>query len=651
MKTKSPLTITQANFYAYSNTEKNENDDFIYFLNFDNRRDFAIDYDFAGIAVRFFFMTKDLNATDKKGIRRKISVTLVDTTLRLDIMTHLESVYIPKESVSTSAYIDIPPTTDIQPNHTYKFIIRDEKASETLQEYVIHTFAEKDFGHPTGWYTVNSAALQPDNERGFYKSIAINEDNRNFYLRFGIKHNFGKKPPMIMPEVEICLYKEDIDKGFSMESWFFEPKCVSFLNNIYEIRLPLYINIRFFCPRNYYAELRCMGHPVAGFTFTTKGPNIEGEWTEDALIPLKEKNKDSIYGRFRRFLPEAIDDKATLKENKEDDISDFDSLIDEFIASQKEESDDDKQEYDNDGERNTDNVKSEEKEDDNLPLLSSLDNLTGLSAVKEKLLVYEHLVRFNKIRTEKNLPISPTPLHTMFIGSPGTGKTTVAKIIGKMLHRAGILSKGHVVIRERATLIGKYYGSEAEKTIEALQEAKGGILFIDEAYQLYQPDDPRDPGKFVIETLLTTLADESMRDWMLILAGYPEEMKRMFEMNPGFKSRIPDSNIYVFEDFNESELMEIAENYLSYNNYSLTPEAHTTLKQRLATDYSRKKKNFGNARHVINLIQTEILPTMAVRVTKNNVFDEIALTQIQATDIPIATERKDERRNRVGFVI
>ena len=183
-------------------------------------------------------------------------------------------------------------------------------------------------------------------------------------------------------------------------------------------------------------------------------------------------------------------------------------------------------------------------------------------------------------------------------------------------------AKGHVVVRERSTLLGQNYNSESEKTLAAIEEARGGILFIDEAYQLYQPNDSRDPGKFVIETLLTALADESDRDWMLVLAGYPDEMRKMFEMNPGFKSRIPESNIYLFEDFTESELIEIAEKYLSGHRYNLSDEARIALGDRLRKDYTARTKNFGNARHVINMIQTEIIPSMAVRVTKALKSDE-----------------------------
>ena len=123
-------------------------------------------------------------------------------------------------------------------------------------------------------------------------------------------------------------------------------------------------------------------------------------------------------------------------------------------------------------------------------------------------------------------------------------------------------------------------------------------------------------------------------------------------MNPGFKSRIPDSNFYYFDDFTESELMEIAEKYLSRNEYTLAPDAHKALSDRLKTDFFNREKNFGNARHVINLIQTEILPAMAIRVTEaTDTVDNTSLTLIQASDIPQSAAVKQHRSTRVGFSI
>lgn len=284
------------------------------------------------------------------------------------------------------------------------------------------------------------------------------------------------------------------------------------------------------------------------------------------------------------------------------------------------------------------------------PAFAMLDNLTGLVQVKEKLHRLEKVVLFNKLRRENGLPVSTSPLHCMFLGSPGTGKTTVAGALGRMLAEAGVLSKGHVVFRERSTLLGPNYSNEETNTLNAIEEAQGGILFIDEAYQLYQPKDPRDPGRFVIETLMTALADESRRDWMLILAGYPAELEAMRDMNPGLRSRIPDSNLYTFDDFSESELMEIAVRWLDRHGFRLSTEAETALRQRLAADYARRDKSFGNARHVNNILETEVLPAMATRVIDENTGNPDDLVVIRAVDIPRhAPASRTKEKPRLGF--
>ena len=136
---------------------------------------------------------------------------------------------------------------------------------------------------------------------------------------------------------------------------------------------------------------------------------------------------------------------------------------------------------------------------------------------------------------------------------------------------------------------------------------------------------------------------------MLILAGYPKEMERMFDMNPGLKSRIPESNIYIFDDFTEAELVDIAEKYITRKQYTLSEDARVALAERLKADYCQRERNFGNARHVINLIETEVLPAMAVRVTTDGADDEFSLTEIKATDIPKPVLKPVEARPRIGF--
>ena len=182
--------------------------------------------------------------------------------------------------------------------------------------------------------------------------------------------------------------------------------------------------------------------------------------------------------------------------------------------------------------------------------------------------------------------------------------------------------------------------------MEALEEARGGILFIDEAYQLLDEHDPRDPGRHVIDTLLTKLSDENDRDWMLILAGYPQQTQRLYEINPGLKSRIPESNIYTFDDFSESELMEIAESYLAKNNYTLSNKARQALSLRLNADYLSRNESFGNARHVMNLIQTNIIPAMASRIIDTRSTND--LTTILECDIPKPICTSANHR-RIGF--
>ncbi|MDE6549041.1 MAG: hypothetical protein K2L22_08585, partial [Muribaculaceae bacterium] len=170
-----------------------------------------------------------------------------------------------------------------------------------------------------------------------------------------------------------------------------------------------------------------------------------------------------------------------------------------------------------------------------------------------------------------------------------------------------------------------------------------------EAHSLFQANDPKDPGKFVIEALMTALADPDKDDWMLILAGYPDEMKCLFELNPGFKSRIPESNIYTFEDFSEEELMEIAKRRLEKLDFTLSSEAEEALCRRLSDDYANRDHNFGNARHVMNLIHTEILPAMAVRVMDAALNDRQSLSEIHPSDIPVSTPKATSRRKPVGF--
>lgn len=272
---------------------------------------------------------------------------------------------------------------------------------------------------------------------------------------------------------------------------------------------------------------------------------------------------------------------------------------------------------------------------DNVPgnSLARLEKMAGLKGIKEKVHSLMNFHNLQKRREDAGLPVRRPALHARFLGNPGTGKTTVARLLGQIYKEMGLLSSGHVVLEERKNLIGRYYDSEGQAVDNALNRAKGGILLIDEAYNLYVESDDKDPGRRILEYLLTALADENNRDWMLILAGYPKEMKTMLESNPGIESRV--SEIFEFEDLNVEELLQVAELYCDDNKYELSEDARERLKAVITRDVAAKDKNFGNGRYVNKLMETAINTRMASRLSKivSPTYDQ--LVTIEADDIPI----------------
>lgn len=633
MNKKSPIYVGQIQFYTY-NQDQVDDLALINQFPFDDRSDFIAEPSLAGIAVKIAATNERFDS----GVRRNVTLTLVDVTSRCEVASQSLKIILRRQECFKDYYAHFP-ADGIIPGHTFKLVIDDPIASHTIDQRVFRLIDANPLPHPAEWYGACDGGVRPAWEDKLYKSLTT-DDGQKYYVRFSIEQKLGYRLPSVLPELELRLYVPDEEQPLVM---FAEPRCTNsddFKDNIWYVEYPFTTAY----DRNgvFYAELLCMEYPVAGFVFATDEETESGKWFGTDIEPLNEYSANAVMDRWIAIRhPESHSSQA--------ETMDFDKLLDDFIAGQKEKTE---SETETETETNESDTDSDNEPEHDESLLSALDHLTGLRSVKEKLTVYERVVRFNKMRSERGLPSTASPLHAMFLGSPGTGKTTVAKMMGVMLHRAGVLSKGHVVVRERASLLGQNYNSEAEKTLDAIEKAQGGILFIDEAYQLCQPNDPRDPGKFVIETLLTALADDSNRDWMLVLAGYSEQMKRMFDMNPGFKSRIPDSNIYVFDDFTELELMEIAEKYLKRNNYTLSADARHALSARLNADYARRDKTFGNARHVINMIQTEILPSMAVRVITAGLSDETALTEIQAADIPapVPSLSLATTRPRIGFV-
>lgn len=231
-------------------------------------------------------------------------------------------------------------------------------------------------------------------------------------------------------------------------------------------------------------------------------------------------------------------------------------------------------------------------------ILDALDReLVGLKPVKQRIRETAALLIVERARKKLGLAHETPTLHMSFTGNPGTGKTTVAQRMADLLHKLGYVRKGHLVSVTRDDLVGQYIGHTAPKTKEILKKAMGGVLFIDEAYYLYRPENERDYGQEAIEILLQVMENQR-DDLVVILAGYADRMDIFFESNPGFRSRI--AHHIDFPDYGDAELLTIAETMLGVQNYTLDADARTAL-----TDYvtlRRAQPHFSNARSVRNAL-------------------------------------------------
>jgi len=230
--------------------------------------------------------------------------------------------------------------------------------------------------------------------------------------------------------------------------------------------------------------------------------------------------------------------------------------------------------------------------------LAQLDReLVGLVPVKTRIREIASLLLVERIRQKMALATAFPTLHMSFTGNPGTGKTTVALRIAGILHRLGFVRRGHVVSVTRDDLVGQYIGHTAPKTKEVLKKAMGGVLFIDEAYYLYRPENERDYGQEAIEILLQIM--ESQReDLVVILAGYAERMEKFFQSNPGFRSRI--AHHIDFPDYSEDELLAIAELMLEGQKYRFSPDARDAFVRYIAA--RKAQPLFSNARSIRNAL-------------------------------------------------
>jgi probable Rubsico expression protein CbbX len=237
-------------------------------------------------------------------------------------------------------------------------------------------------------------------------------------------------------------------------------------------------------------------------------------------------------------------------------------------------------------------------EQDVLALLAELDReLVGLAPVKRRIRDVAALLVVDSARKAQGLPVAAPGLHMCFSGNPGTGKTTVAMKMASILHRLGFVRKGHLVAVTRDDLVGQYIGHTAPKTREVLKRAMGGVLFIDEAYYLYRPENERDYGQEAIEILLQVMENQR-EDLVVILAGYKDRMTRFFECNPGFSSRI--AHHIDFPDYSAEELMRIAALMLERMGYRFDEAAQEVFGRYL--EARMKQPHFANARSVRNAL-------------------------------------------------
>ena len=275
-----------------------------------------------------------------------------------------------------------------------------------------------------------------------------------------------------------------------------------------------------------------------------------------------------------------------------------------------------------------------------------LDRLVGCADIKQRMDELVALTSYNKLMQEQfpNSRQHEVSLHSVFLGRPGTGKTTVCKIFGSLLRQAGALSKGHVVVCDRGTFLGTLWGDEERSMRQVLEMAQGGVLMIDEAYLLNGKHD-HDPGKLVIQLLMNILADESQRDIAIVLCGYKEPMMKLLDSNPGLFSRFP--NKFEFTDFTVDELLEITRRRIKDYDYTFTVQAWEKYSNMLAQAHRmRDPETWGNARFVANQLE-RIYIQHATRCVRQHPNDKRELLMLTPEDIlPIEIPRQ---RTKIGF--
>ena len=276
-----------------------------------------------------------------------------------------------------------------------------------------------------------------------------------------------------------------------------------------------------------------------------------------------------------------------------------------------------------------DNKVQNEAVDNSVNNIAELNSLIGLERVKKDVDSLRNLIKIQAMRKQQGLPNTSVSYHCVFSGNPGTGKTTVARIVAGIYKELGILKKGHLVEVDRSKLVGEYVGQTAPKTNKVIDEALDGVLFIDEAYSLV--GEGNDYGAEAIATLLKRMEDDRDR-LVVILAGYTNEIKEFIDSNPGLQSRF---NRYIqFDDYSTDELTEIFKRNLRKSRYKIKRDAFEELRNQIERAVISRDKNFGNARYVRNLFE-RIVQNQANRLARMDAIDNDDLSIITREDIII----------------
>ena len=375
-------------------------------------------------------------------------------------------------------------------------------------------------------------------------------------------------------------------------------------------------------PFNQQVQSLAIAHYIRA-TIHSQGENAEAAMEDcEKYFEILKKNQDKP--EISAVLMETFDDAAELMKGLGGSVPDKNTLVRSSAKQDKSKN-----------KTNNSAAAPAGKAAQELPVsleraLAKLDELTGLRRVKEEVNTLINLIKIQKMREKAGAPAMPISFHLVFSGSPGTGKTTVARILGDIYKALEILPKGHLVEVDRSKLVAGYLGQTAIKTSRVIESALGGILFIDEAYSLSEGGETGADafGKEAIDTLLKAMEDH--RDNLIIItAGYEEEMKRFLMANPGLQSRF--NTFIYFDDFSAEELHAVFVRMAKANHYVVSEEVDAFLKKRFEKMLESKPDNFANAREVRNEFES-MIRRKANRLAKLGEIDDDMLHRIEIED-------------------